>query len=578
MEEVQPRRSLAYNPLFQVVMTAVKDPLRVRRFGSLTAEPYSVAVSTSSLDLTAFVIEAVDGTFWWRLEYNTALFDSARIRRMLSHYLKLLDSITENPDRRIGDLDLIPSTELVQFSTWNDNAVPYPRACLHTLVAAQAARSPHAIAAVFEERHLTYGELNRHAQQVAAALHAAGTRAGSRVAVCLERSLEMVAGVLGILQTGAAYVPIDPSHPVERVSMMMEDAGVELLLTQRHLAARLSPCIAACVLIEDAVTRAPSASPAQEDPESLAYIMFTSGSMGRPKGVAVPHRAIVNLLSSMQREPGLAPHDRFLAVTNFSFDISVLELFGPLITGARTVIASKEAQTDGVELLKSLQLHGITMMQATPATWRLLIAAGWTRQTGDCKVLCGGEALPEDLANQPLERSESVWNLYGPTETTIWSSFSRVKEIARLPCRPIQNTQFHVLDPRMRRVPIGVPGELYIGGEGLATGYSNRAGLKGDGFFPDPFNPAGGRLYKPVTGFGTGQTARWNTWAVWICKSRFGVSGSSWVRWKQLLISMPESNRLSPSFGRMFPAISDWCATWCPGKASELILPRFAPV
>ena len=504
VEEIQPKRSLAYNPLFQVMMTAVKDPQCVRRFGSLMAKPYPVAIATSSLDLTAFVIEAVDGTLWWRLEYNTALFDSSRIQRMLSHYLKLLDSITENPDRRIGDLDLIPSAELAQFSTWNDNAAPYPRACLHTLVAGQAARSPDAVAAVFEERHLTYAALNHRAQQVAAALHAAGARAGSRVAVCLERSLEMVAGVLGVLQTGAAYVPIDPSQPVERVSMMMEDAGVELLLTQRHLAARLSTCIAARVLIEDTITTAPCASQAEDDPESLAYIMFTSGSTGRPKGVAVPHRAVVNLLSSMQRVPGLAPHDRFLAVTNLSFDISVLELFGPLITGARTVIASKEAQTDGAKLLKSLQLHGITMMQATPVTWRLLIAAGWTRETGDCKVLCGGEALPEDLANQLLERSDSVWNLYGPTETTIWSSLSRVKRHCPVTIgRPVQNTQFYVLDRRMRPVPTGVSGELYIGGDGLAAGYWNRAELKGDGFFQNPFDPAAGRVYK------TGDRVRW---------------------------------------------------------------------
>jgi amino acid adenylation domain-containing protein len=497
VEEVQPRRSLAYNPLFQVMMTAVKDPLRVCRFGSLTANPYPVAVSTSSLDLTAFVIEAVDGTLWWRLEYNTALFDPARIQRMLGHYLKLLDSIVENPDRRIGDLDLIPSPELVQFSAWNDNAAPYPRACLHTLVAGQAARSPDAIAAVFEEHHLTYAGLNRRAQQVAAALRAAGTRAGSKVGVCLERSLDMVAGVLGILQTGAAYVPLDPSHPVERVSLMMEDAGVELLLTQRHLAARLSPCFAACVLIEDSLTMVPCVSPAQEDPDSLAYIMFTSGSTGRPKGVAVPHRAIVNLLSSMRREPGLAPHDHFLAVTNLCFDISVLELFGPLITGARIVIASKDAQTDGAKLLKTLRVHGITMMQATPATWRLLIPAGWTRKTCNLKVLCGGEALPEDLANQLLERSESVWNLYGPTETTIWSSLSRVREHCPVTIgRPIQNTQFYVLDRRMRRVPIGIPGELYIGGDGLAAGYLNRSGLKGDGFLPNPFDSPGGRLYK----------------------------------------------------------------------------------
>jgi amino acid adenylation domain-containing protein len=497
VEEVQPRRSLTYNPLFQVMMTAVRDPLRVRRFGSLTANPYSVAVSTSSLDLTAFVIEGADGGLWWRLEYNTTMFDPARIQRMIGHYLKLLDSIVENPDRRIGDLDLMSAAEVEQFSTWNDNAASYPRACLHTLIAAQAARSPDAIAVVCEDGRLTYAELDRSARRVAAALCAAGARAGSRVAVCLERSLNLVPGVLGILKTGAAYVPIDPSQPVERVSLMVEDAGAELLLTQRSLVGRLSRCFRACVLIEDALTMAPAAPSEQHDPESLAYIMFTSGSTGRPKGVAVSHRAIANLLSSMQRQPGLAADDRFLAVTNLCFDISGLELFGPLVTGARSVIATKDAQADGSKLLDALRRESITMMQATPATWRLLIGAGWNRATCDLKVLCGGEALPADLANQLAARSDSVWNLYGPTETTVWSSLSRVGEHCPVTIgRPIQNTQFYVLDRRMRRVPVGIPGALYIGGAGVAAGYWDRSGLKSDGFVANPFNPSGGRLFK----------------------------------------------------------------------------------
>jgi amino acid adenylation domain-containing protein len=497
VEEVQPRRSLAYHPLFQVMMTALKDPLRVRRFGSLTASPYVVANSTSSLDLAAFVIEAADGTLWWRLEYNTALFAPARIERMIRHYQTLLNSIVEKPERRIEDLDLLTLEELDKFSAWNNNVSKYPRTCVHELIADQSARSPNGIAVVFEDQSLTYAELHYRARQVAAALRAAGARLDSRVAICLERSLEMAAGVLGILQTGAAYVPLDPAQPLERLSLMVEDAGAKLLLTQRHLAARVSRFFSSYVLIEDASTMAPGAPLELQDPESLAYIMFTSGSTGRPKSVAVPHRAIVNLLTSMHTEPGLALDDRFLAVTNLCFDISALELFWPLVTGTRTVIAAKNVVSDGSKLLENLRRHGITIMQATPSTWRMLIGAGWNRANCDLKVLCGGETLTADLANQLIERSNSVWNLYGPTETTIWSSLTRVREHCPVSIgRPIQNTQFYVLDRRMRRVPVGIPGELYIGGDGLAAGYWNGSGLNRDGFVPNPFDSAGGRLYK----------------------------------------------------------------------------------
>jgi amino acid adenylation domain-containing protein len=497
VEEVQPTRSLAYNPLFQVMMTAVKDPLHVRRFGSLKASPYVVNSSTSNLDLTAFVVEAADGTLWWRLEYNIAMFAQARIQRMIGHFQKLLSSIVENPERRIGDLPLLTSEELEQLSAWNNNVAKYPQTCVHTLIADQSARSPDRVAVVFDNHQLTYSELDHLARQVAAALRAAGAALGSRIAICLERSLEMIVGVLGILQTGAAYVPLDPVHPVERLSDMAEDAGADLLLTQRNLIARLPQAFRRCVLIEDALTMPPGDPPEPQDPESLAYVIFTSGSTGRPKGVAVPHRAIVNLLSSMHREPGLALDDRFLAVTNPCFDISALELFWPLVTGARCVIATQDAVVDGSKLLKNLKRHGITTMQATPSTWRLLIGAGWNRSTCELKVLCGGETLPADLANELLERSDSVWNLYGPTETTIWSSLSRVQEHCPITIgRPIQNTQFYVLDRRMRRVPVGIPGELYIGGDGLAKGYLNRSGLNNERFLPHPFNSAGGRLYR----------------------------------------------------------------------------------
>ena len=261
--------------------------------------------------------------------------------------------------------------------------------------------------------------------------------------------------------------------------------------------ARLPHDAGRLILIEDALAMPPGNALETQDPESLAYVVFTSGSTGKPKGVCVPHRALVNLLSSMQREPGLAEDDRLLAVTSLCFDISALELFLPLITGARLVVAESQTAGDGTKLLESLRHHGITVMQATPSTWRMLMEAGWSRANCNLKVLCGAEVLSPGLANELTKRSDSAWNLYGPTETTVWSSLSLVG--GHFPVtigRPIQNTQFYVLDRRMRRVPVGVPGELYVGGDGLARGYLNRPELTNEKFVTNPFDADGGKLYK----------------------------------------------------------------------------------
>ncbi|MBZ5622001.1 MAG: amino acid adenylation domain-containing protein [Acidobacteriia bacterium] len=497
VEELQPKRSLTHNPVFQVMMTALKEPLRNRNFAALTASQYTAGASSSLFDLTVFVVEAADGSLWWRFQYSTALFDPARIRRMIGHYQTLLINILQNPDRRIGDLALLTSQELEQFAAWNGAIASYPRKCVHALIADQAARSPDRVAVVFEEKQLTYAELHHQSLRVVTALRAAGAGPGSLVAISLDRSLEMIVGVLGVLQSGAAYVPLDPADPAARISFKMEDSGAAILLTQGSLAARLSGNAAKCVLIEDALAMAAENAVEAQDPESLAYVVFTSGSTGQPKGVCVAHRALVNLLSSMQRRPGLAENDRLLAVTNLCFDISALELFLPLITGARLVVAGRETPADGLKLLENLRRYGITIMQATPSTWRMLVEAGWSRASCKLKVLCGGEALPADLANELTRRSDSVWNLYGPTETTVWSSLGPVTEHGPVTIgRPIQNTRFYVLDRRMRRVPVGAPGELYIGGEGLANGYLNRPELTNERFVANPFDADGGKLYR----------------------------------------------------------------------------------
>ena len=496
VEQLQPKRSVTHNPIFQIMMGGLKEPSRSRSMAALSASQYTPGASSSLFDLTAFLIEAADGSCWWRFQYSTALFDEARIRRMAGHFQTLLAAIVQNPDRRIGDLALITREELEQLTAWNDSAASYPKRCVHELIAEQAERSPDRIAVVFQQERLTYAELHDRALRVAASLRASGARPGSPIAICLEQCLDMLVGVLGILYSGAAYLPLDPTDPPARHRFKMQESAAALLLTDHSLLRRLPGESGKRIFIEDALMAPRAKAPEIQDPETPAYVIFTSGSTGQPKGVCVSHRALVNLLTSMRRQPGMQESDRLLAVTNLSFDISALELFLPLITGARVVMAGRDTVVDGAKLLEALRLHRITVMQATPSTWRMLVDAGWDGGSCNLKVLCGGEALPETLARELTRRSSCVWNLYGPTETTVWSSISQVKENGPVTIgRPIQNTRFYVLDRRMQRVPVGVPGELNIGGDGLASGYVNRPALTDERFVPNPFE-WGARLYR----------------------------------------------------------------------------------
>jgi amino acid adenylation domain-containing protein len=318
----------------------------------------------------------------------------------------------------------------------------------------------------------------------------------------MERSLEMLVGLLGILKARGAYVPLDPGDPSDRLAFVLEDTGAPLVVTQARLVKRLPPSGARVVCLDadwHTIAEESAANPAPTGTsENLAYVIYTSGSTGRPKGVQIQHRALVNFLCSMRREPGLTERDTLVAVTTLSFDIAGLELFLPLTTGARVVIAAREVAADGARLMELLALSGATVMQATPATWQLLLSAGWQGDRG-FTILCGGEPLPRKLADQLLARAAAVWNLYGPTETTIWSTVARVErgEDAVSIGHPIANTQVYVLDARRQLVPAGVPGELFIGGHGLAHGYLNQPELTGEKFVPNPFEP-GTRLYRPA--------------------------------------------------------------------------------
>ncbi|MCA1842634.1 MAG: non-ribosomal peptide synthetase [Actinobacteria bacterium] len=391
---------------------------------------------------------------------------------------------------------------------WNDGtAACYPRRSgVHHLVEAQAARTPAAVAVAHGGAAVTYGQLEARANRLARHLGGLGVGPEVVVGVLVERGIDMVVALLGILKAGGAYLPLDPDHPTARLAAMLDDAGAPVLVTQQALAARLGrPGVTAVRLDADrgAVDASPGTPPAVPfDAGQLAYVIYTSGSTGRPKGVEVPHRAMVNFLTSMARRPGIAAGDVVVALTTISFDIAGLELYLPLTAGARVVVASRAVATDAGRLAALFDDAGATLVQATPATWRMLVDGGWRGRPG-LKALCGGEALPPALAGQLLERGVELWNMYGPTETTVWSTVARVTT-AEPPMsigRPIANTTVHILDDGLRPVPAGDVGELWIGGDGLARGYRGRPDLTAERFVPDP-SGAGSRLYR------TGDLAR----------------------------------------------------------------------
>ncbi len=405
------------------------------------------------------------------------------------------------------------------LATWNDTDTDYPRdRCAHQLFMRRARHRPEAPAVVFSDRMLTYGELDRRSTQLAAFLGRQGIGPGGLVGIYLERSEEIVVAVLGVMKSGAAFVPLDPVYPPERIAHMITGSRLPLLLTQASLEPDVRGCPAAVVTLDRSweviATAGGSAGETgaentgaegydRASPEGRAYVIYTSGSTGRPKGVQVGHRALTNLLCSMARTPGFTEDDRLLAVTTVCFDIAYLELLLPLVTGGQVEVVPAGVAGDGLALRSRIERSHPTVMQATPATWRMLIDAGWDGDRS-LTVLCGGEPLAGDLADSLLARAARVWNLYGPTETTIWSSVDLVKPGGPVTIgRPIANTWFYVLDRWQQPVPPGLPGELYIGGDGVAAGYLGELELTRARFVHDPF---GGNAPRVV--YRTGDVVR----------------------------------------------------------------------
>ncbi|WP_460901673.1 amino acid adenylation domain-containing protein, partial [Paraburkholderia jirisanensis] len=431
----------------------------------------------------------------------------------------LVDALLDGDHQPARQLQMLPQTErellLVGF---NDTAVDYPHdTFVHALFERQVEAMPEAVAAVFGDEQVAYRELGARANQLAHHLLSLGVRPDDRVAICVERGIDMLVGLLGIMKAGAAYVPLDPTYPADRLAYMLEDCAPVAVLSQRALRDVLPAHGVPTLMLDDGETRdALARLPVDNlqaaalglEPTSLAYVIYTSGSTGKPKGVMIEHRSAVNLLRSMAIEPGIAATDSLLAVTTLSFDIAALELYLPLANGACCVIASREDAADPRRLIDLIARRGITLMQATPVTWRMLLDAGWAGSP-TLRALCGGEALPRDLSERLRDRVGSLWNMYGPTETTIWSSCAQIGTAlaGATPSEPVGHpigaTQIYVLDERFEPVPVGVAGELYIGGIGVARGYLNRPELTAERFVADPFSDEpDARLYK------TGDLAR----------------------------------------------------------------------
>lgn len=496
VQAIKPKRDTNRHPLFQT-MFSIQPPLPDFG-GGWDLTQMDVNAGAAKFDLYLELEERPE-RFIARFLYSTELFDVATVRRLIGHWTTLLEVIVADPACAIGQLPMLTAAETRRIvKDWNATQREIPHTTLHRWIEATARGNPDATAVVFADERWTYRELDRRASALAARLSLAGIGPGTLVAIAMERCPEMIAGLLAILKTGAAYLPLDPALPAQRFSLIVEDAKPTALLTQRELKPVLPRTGVPVILCDDASSHSSDAIDlhAAAAPESLAYVLYTSGSTGKPKGVEIPHSALVNLLAAMQERPGFVRGQSLLAITTLSFDIAALELFLPLVSGGTVILADRETVSDPPLLAALIAGARPSMMQATPATWRSLIEAGW-RGAQDMTVLCGGEALSRELADKLLPRCAALWNMYGPTETTIWSTVERVAPGTERVAigRPIANTSIYILDPAGQPVPPGVSGEIYIGGVGVARGYRHRDALTRERFVAHAVAP-GERLYR----------------------------------------------------------------------------------
>ncbi len=513
VKELQPERNLSQNPFFQVLLS-LEPPLFTHPSG-WTLTQMDVETETTKFDLTLELDDRPEGLIG-RFEYSTDLFDAATIARMAGHWQTLLEGIVMDPTRRLSDLPILTEAERqLLLVEWNNTAIDYPlNLCLHELFEAQVERTPDAVAMIFEDTHLTYRELNARANQVAHYLRRAGVGPDVLVGVYMERSLELVIALLSIIKAGGAYIPLDPTYPQERLSFMLEDAQVRVLLTQERWITTLPAHCTRVLCLDsgwkDVAHEGRTNLSNVVTPDNLAYVIYTSGSTGKPKGAMNTHRGICNRLLWMQDAYQLTEADRVLQKTPFTFDVSVWEFFWPLITGAQLVVARPEGHKDSAYLISIIMQQKITTLHFVPSMFQVFLEEPGLEECHSLQqVICSGEALPFEVQERYFARHNgALHNLYGPTEAAIDVTFwhcKRNSERKIVPIGyPIANIHIYLLDRHGHPVPIGVPGELHIGGVGVARGYLNRPELTNERFIPNPFSSTPGeRLYK------TGDLARY---------------------------------------------------------------------
>jgi amino acid adenylation domain-containing protein len=507
VRELGIRRGAGTHPLFNTLFS-IEPPVDPFPEGwDLTQ--MDVVVGAAKYDLYLELDERPEG-FAGRFLYSTELFDASTIRRMIGHWTRVLEGVAADPAMPLGKLPMLGDEERrTLLRTWNDTDRDLPCASVVERFAERAAEMPEAIAIEHDGVRWSYAELASRSDAAAAKLVADGVSPGSLVGLCLERSPWMIAAMLGVAKAGAAYLPLDPGFPAARLAMIVEDAKPALVLVEPSTRSALpADCARLVELDRHCPQRHFEADPVEG--EALAYVLYTSGSTGRPKGVEIQHVALSNLLLAMAETPGFKRGETLLAITTLSFDIAELELWLPLICGGTVLLASRETAMDMAALAELIDRARPDMLQATPATWRGLIEAGWQGAPW-LRALCGGEALPRALADQLLPRVDQLWNLYGPTETTIWSAASKIERDGPVSIgKPIWNTQIRVLDEVGNDLPVGAIGEIHIGGRGLARGYRGRTDLTEQRFVLK----GGARLYR------TGDLGRWRSDGLLECLGR----------------------------------------------------------
>ena len=510
VSEISPERDLSHTPVFQVLITLRNIPKNQTSLEGLKVELIFQEQVASQFDISMEFDVSENGLLDGSLNYNVDLYDANTIMLLISHYQNLLKELLRKPNCLISDLEMLSPSERQRIVIdWNDTRADYPREiCINQLIEEQVELTPNSTAVLFGDQKITYREVNERANQIAHLLRKLGAGPETPVGLYLERSADLVVAMLGILKSGSPFVPLDKIFPEERRTGIIRDSGMKILVTQDSL--DTGGLISDLILLHldgqrKLLEEESNLNPEQvATAENLAYIVFTSGSTGNPKGVEISHRSLVNCLLSAKKRLDLSKDNLSIAVFSPVFDVCVFDFLSPLCLGATVMVASLEEIYDTALLAKKIMELPIAWMSASPSTWGMLLETGWQGKAG-LKMISTGEALPPGMANRLTVLGGEVYNLYGPTEATIWCAAQCLIHGQPVTIgRPIANTSLYILDSYLRPVPVGVTGELYIGGDGLARGYHNRPDLTAEKFIPDPFHTRpGGRLYR------TGDLARY---------------------------------------------------------------------